>query len=118
MNTVVRDILKAFTDGLDDLAQEYNEETVVFMKMLENIYKKDHLDIKTKELISVAIAAYARCEYSIVYHVYKAFEAGAEKEEIMEAGFVATAYGGGPSMAYMATLLKDSVEEFEKDFRK
>ncbi len=76
------------------------------------------VDVKTKELISVAIAAYNRCEYCIVYHVYKAFEAGATKEEILDAAMVAVAFGGGPSMAYTSTLLKDSIKEFESDFKK
>lgn len=76
------------------------------------------VDVKTKELISVAIAAYNRCEYCIVYHVYKAFEAGATKEEILDAAMVAVAFGGGPSMVYTSTLLKDSIKEFESDFKK
>ncbi len=34
----------------------------------------------------------------------------------MEAAMVSVAFGGGPSMAYSVTLLKDAVDEFEKDF--
>ncbi len=30
---------------------------------------------------------------------------------------VAVAFGGGPSIAYSVTLLKDSIDEFEKDFK-
>ena len=67
--------------------------------------------------MSVAIGAYNRCEYCIVFRVYKALEAGASREEIIEAAMVAVAFGGGPSMAYSVTLLKASIDEFEKDFR-
>ncbi len=118
MNTVVRDMLKSFTDGIDDLAKDYNKETIGFVNMSEEMRKTKHLDIKTKELISIAISTYARCEYSVVYHTYKALEAGATKEEIMESGFIATACGGEFTMAYMITLLKEGVEEFEKDFKR
>ena len=46
----------------------------------------------------------------------KAYEAGATREEILEAAMVAVAFGGGPSMAYTVTTLKDAVDEFEHDF--
>ena len=67
--------------------------------------------------MSVAIGCYNRCEYCIVYHSYKALEAGASKEEILEAAMVSVAFGGGPSMAYTVTLLQECIDEFEKDFK-
>jgi len=30
---------------------------------------------------------------------------------------VSVAFGGGPSMAYSVSYLKDSLDEFEKDFK-
>jgi len=117
MNTVVRDMLKSFSEGKDDLARAYKNETAGIVNMLDEIYKKNHLDVKTKELICVAISTYARTEYGIVCHAYKAFEANATKDEIMEAGFLATACGGEAALTYMVTLLKECVEEFEKDFK-
>ncbi len=117
MNTVIRDMLKSFSEGKDDLARVYNKETTGFVNMLEGIYKKKQLDIKTKALICVAISTYARSEYGVAYHTYKAFEADATKEEIMEAGFVAVACGGEMAWTYMVTLLKECVEEFEKEFK-
>lgn len=118
MNNVVRDILKTFSEGKDDLADKYSPQTKQFMGLLDEIYKKNHLESKTKELISVAISVYIRCDYSIVYHTYKAFEAGAVSDEIMEAGLTAIVFGGESVMAYTITILKDSIEEFEKDFKK
>jgi len=75
------------------------------------------LDVKIKELISVAIGVFSRCEYCIAFHVYKALEEGATRDEIMEAAMVAVAFGGGPTMAYSTTLVRDSIDEFEKDFQ-
>ncbi|MDD3890002.1 MAG: carboxymuconolactone decarboxylase family protein, partial [Syntrophomonadaceae bacterium] len=40
------------------------------------------------------------------------------REEILDAAMVAVAFGGGPSMAYTVTLLKDSLDEFAPDFNK
>ena len=114
----VRGMLNDFMGGFQCLSQTNPECVSAFMGLLDASYKEDALDVKTKELISIGIACYNRCEYCIVYHSYKAFEAGASKKEIMEAAMVAVAFGGGPSMAYSITLLKECIEEFEKDFQK
>jgi AhpD family alkylhydroperoxidase len=114
----VREMLNDFMGGLEIVGQTNGEHVGAFMNLLGTTYKPGALDTKTKELISVGIGAYNRCEYCIVFHVYKALEAGATPEEIMEAAMVSVAFGGGPSMAYSVTLLKDSIEEFKNDFNK
>ncbi len=113
-----REMLNDFMGGLQTVSQTNGAQVNAFMNLLGAAYQPGAMDTKTKELISVAVGAYNRCEYCIVFHVYKALEAGATPEEIMEAAMVAVAFGGGPSMAYTVTLLKDSVEEFRKDFNK
>lgn len=113
-----REYLKEFTEGLREVSKNNKEQVKAFMNLLGETYKPGVLDTKTKELISVAIAAYNRCEYCIAFHVYKALEAGATREEIMESAMVAVAFGGGPSMAYSVSLLKASIDEFESDFNK
>ncbi|EOD00307.1 carboxymuconolactone decarboxylase family protein [Caldisalinibacter kiritimatiensis] len=113
----VRQMLNDFTAGLEEVSKTNKEQVEAFMNLLGKAYEPQKLDVKTKELISVAIAAYNRCEYCIVFHVYKALEAGATREEILEAAMVAVAFGGGPSMAYTVTLVKQSLDEFEGDFK-
>jgi AhpD family alkylhydroperoxidase len=113
----VREILNSFVGGLDNLSKTNPKNVSSFMRLLGATYEPKALDMKTKELMSVAIGCYNRCEYCIVYHCYKAFEAGASKEEIMESAMVAVAFGGGPSMAYSVTLLQDCIDEFEEDFK-
>ncbi|MCJ8013610.1 carboxymuconolactone decarboxylase family protein [Paenibacillus sp. KQZ6P-2] len=117
MKKDVRQMLNDFTGGLQELSGTNPESVNAFMNLLGTNYADGALDTKTKELISVGIAAYNRCEYCIVFHVYKALEAGATRAQIIEAAMVAVAFGGGPSMAYSVTLLKDSIDEFEKDFK-
>jgi len=117
MKKDVREMLNSFTSGLGVLAETNGESVNAFMNLLGTNYAPGALDVKTKELISVGIGAYNRCEYCIVFHVYKALEAGATREEILEAAMVSVAFGGGPTMAYTVTLLKDAVDEFEKDFK-
>lgn len=113
----VREMLNSFTGGLGVLAETNGESVNAFMNLLGTNYAAGAMDVKTKELISVGIGAYNRCEYCIVFHVYKALEAGATREEIIEAAMVSVAFGGGPTMAYTVTLLKEAIDEFEKDFK-
>lgn len=113
-----RELLNDFMGGLQQVGTTNGEQVNAFMNLLGAAYKPGALDVKTKELISVAIGAYNRCEYCIVFHVYNALKAGATREEIMEAAMVAVAFGGGPSIAYSVTLLKQSIDEFEGDFKK
>ena len=113
----VREMLNSFVGWLGILSETNPENVNAFMGLLGTTYEPKALDLKTKELMSVAIGCYNRCEYCIVYHSYKAFEAGATKEEIIEAAMVSVAFGGGPSMAYSVTLLKDCIDEFQGDFK-
>lgn len=113
----VREMLNAFVGGLGNLGETNPDAVNAFMGLLGASYEPNAIDLKTKELISVAIGCYNRCEYCIVYHCYKALEAGASREEIVEAAMVSVAFGGGPSMAYSVTLLKECLDEFVKDFK-
>ncbi|MGI5985057.1 MAG: carboxymuconolactone decarboxylase family protein [Clostridiales bacterium] len=117
MSKNVRGLLNEFVGGLGNLGQTNESMANAFMGLMGAAYEPKLLDLKTKELISVAIGCYNRCEYCIVYHSYKAFEAGATKEEILEAAMVAVAFGGGPSVAYSVTLLNDCINEFQNDFK-
>ena len=59
------------------------------------------------------------CKYCIVVHVYNAYQAGATRQEILDAAMVAAGgFGAGPSMAYSSTYLLAAVNEFEHDFDK
>jgi AhpD family alkylhydroperoxidase len=117
MSSRARDLLNSFTNGLKEFGKEKDSHVKAFMSLLGSAYDPGAMDTKTKELISVALGLYNRCEYCIVFHVYKAFEHGATRDEIVEAAMVSVAFGGGPSMAYVVTLLKESLDEFENDFR-
>ncbi len=106
------DQLDAFLNGLQQMGNEAPGAVGAFMGLLKGCYAPGALDLKTKELIGVAICCCNRCKYSIVYHVHEALQAGATREEIVEAAMVAVAFGGGPSMAYVVTVLKETLDEF------
>lgn len=112
----VRTMLKNFENGLAQATKNNEAHVQSFMHLLGTTYNPGALDTKTKELISVAIGVYNRCEYCIVFHTYKAFEHGATRQEIIEAAMVSVAFGGSPTIAYVVTLLHECLDEFENDF--
>jgi AhpD family alkylhydroperoxidase len=114
----VRQILADFQNGVAGIQEANGAFVDSFLKVQEVTFADGALSTKQKELISVAIGALNRCQYCIVVHVYQAYEAGATRDEILEAAMVAIGgFGAGPSMAYSATVLLDAVNEFENDFK-
>ena len=63
------------------------------------------LDVKTKELIAVGCAHVLRCPYCIDHHVRLATKAGAGREEVAEAVWVAVAMGAGACAAHAAIAM-------------
>lgn len=63
------------------------------------------IDVKTKELIALAIGIAGRCDGCIGFHTEAAIRHGASREEIVETIGVATYMGGGPSYVYGAQAL-------------
>lgn len=64
------------------------------------------LDVKTKELIALAVAISVRCDGCIAYHMNAAVNAGISREELQEMIGVCMLMGGGPSMVYGAQALE------------
>jgi len=87
-------------------------------KYYSEMYTPGALDVKTKELVAVAIALMLNCKYCIAYHTREAIKTGATREELMEMGFVVATFGGGPAMGYASVTLKDSIDAFEGDYEK
>jgi len=71
--------------------------------------KTGHLDAKTRELISLAVAVTTRCDGCITVHVGQALKHGATREEIAEALGVAIAMNAGAALVYSARAM-DAVE--------
>lgn len=113
-----RKALNQLMKGLEAMHTEQEAPTKALFSLLGAAYAHDSaLGVKVKELISVGIAVRIRCEYCIIYHVYKALEAGAKRGEIMETAMIAVAMGGVPAMTYAATLVRNCLDEFEPDFQ-
>ena len=64
------------------------------------------LDAKTRELISLAVAATTRCDTCIGLHAQAASEAGASRAELLEALGVAISLNSGAALVYSSRILE------------
>lgn len=94
-----------------DLQKAYPSETNSFLNFMQKAEGGPVLDMRIKELINVALAVAAQCEWCIALHVNHALHAGATRDEIMSAGFMAVVMHGGPAMMYLIPL-RQALDEF------
>lgn len=113
----MKDIKRAMEDmgyGMEALGKSNPEAFGALNGFIGAALADGAVSVKTKELIAIAISVYSRCEYCIVGHAANALKAGCTRQEILEAATVATAFGGGPTMAYSSAVLVAALDEFEQ----
>lgn len=95
---------KAVLDGLSPLHRQLRHAIPEVYKGFNEFHKAAFtagaLDVKTKELIALAIAVIERCDGCIASHAQAAARAGATKQEAAEAIGVAFLMNGGPATIY------------------
>ena len=84
-----------------------------FRALNEAVFADGALLAKTKQLIAVAAAHVTQCPYCIRGHTRAALRAGATREELMEAIWVAAEMRAGAAYAHSALAL-DAMDEFDK----
>jgi len=77
-----------------------------FGGFFQAVMKDGALSKREKELISVAIALSVRCEPCIHLHVKSCLEAGATREQVLEAAAVAVVMQGGPTFTLVPEVIK------------
>lgn len=84
-----------------------------FRALNDAVFAEGALPGKTKQLIAVAAAHVTQCPYCIRGHTRAALKAGATREEIMEAIWVAAEMRAGAAYAHSALAL-DAMDRFEQ----
>lgn len=93
------------------------EQAEAWKNFSETVFKAGALDAKTKQLIAVAVAHVTQCPYCIRGHIPGALKAGASKEEIMEAIWVAAEMRAGGATAHTMVAM-GAIEEYESSENK
>ncbi len=100
---------KAFLPGVRGSVAalaEASPETVSAYRQVCAVGAKDgHLDAKTRELISLAVAVTTRSDGCIAAHTKAAIDLGAKREEVAEALGVAIAMNTGAAVGYAARVM-------------
>lgn len=98
-------VLKALSAQRRELVPE---TSAAFQAFQGKVFADGALDRKTKELIAVAAAHITQCHWCIQAHTRGALRAGATKEQLMEAVWVATEIRAGG--AYMhSNIMLDTI---------
>ncbi len=75
------------------------------------------LDVKTKELIALAISVAMMCDPCIAFHAQSAVRNGAIRDEIMETMGMAVYMGAGPAVMYAAQAV-EAYDQFKAQANK
>jgi AhpD family alkylhydroperoxidase len=78
------------------------------------VFAEGALSPKTKQIIAVAVAHVTQCPYCIRGHTKAALNAGATKQELMEAIWVAAEMRAGGTYAHSALMIVEVDESSEK----
>ena len=105
-----REKLNEISSLIGKLQADYPSETDALLRFMNKAEGGKALTIREKELINVGLAVAAQCEWCIAIHVQHAIEAGASRDEVVEAGFMAVVMHGGPALMYLTPLL-EAVDE-------
>lgn len=93
-------------EGVGKLAQLSPDTVQGYMTASGSGKKTGHLDEKTRQLISLAVAVTTRCDGCISVHSNEALKAGATREEVAEALGVAVAMNAGAALVYSTRALE------------
>lgn len=103
--------LDDIADLVGRLQEHYPVETNAFLSFMQKAEHGKALSILQKELINVGLSVAAQCDWCIAIHVQHAVAAGATRDQVIEAGFMAVVMHGGPALMYMKPLL-DALDAF------
>ena len=76
-----------------------------FQALSKGALAEGHLDLKTKEMLALAIGISQQCDGCIGFHVKKLVELGCTREELAEVLGVCIYMGGGPKLMYAAEAM-------------
>ena len=103
-------LLQDFQATAKTLSKETPDQLGGFMKLMHAVEGEGVLPEKTKHLALVALSVANQCTTCIAVHVNGAVKAGADREEILEAAWLAVLMGGGPKLTYMQYVLRELAE--------
>jgi len=112
MSEQTKAFFEKFKRDVAKMKQQTPDAVSGFGTLFSKIMKDGALTLREKELIALGIGVVLRCEPCIRLHVQKCLDAGATKEQILEAASVAVVMGGGPAYTHIP-LVMDTLETLQ-----
>jgi AhpD family alkylhydroperoxidase len=112
MTADAKDCLEKARSDMSKLKEQAPDVVSGFSGLFAKVMKAGALSVHQKELIAVGISVNQRCGPCINAHVKKCLDAGAGKEQILEAAGVAVMMGGGPAYTHLP-LVVDAIEALQ-----
>ena len=95
-----------FQKDMGEMKQQTPDLLSGFSALFSKVIKDGALTVREKELIALGIGMAEQCEPCIMMHIKKALEAGATKEQVLEAAAVAVVMDGGPAYMHIPVVIK------------
>ena len=112
MGNEVKEFFEKFKNDAAKMKEQIPDTVNGFAGLFGKVMKDGAISLKEKEYIALGIAVAQRCTPCIVAHTKKCFEAGATKEQILEAASVAVVMNGGPAYMHIPVVM-DTLEALE-----
>ena len=112
MSGEVKKFIEDFGKSVEQMKAQAPDIVSGFGGLFGKVMKAGALDVKTKELIALGVGLAVRCLPCIYLHVQKCLQAGASRQEILEAAGVVVMMQGGPSYTHVPEVIK-ALDELE-----
>lgn len=113
MESQVEEFFEKFKNDVARMKEQTPDTVNGFAGLFGKIMKDGALSLREKELVALGIGVAGRCAPCIRLHVQKCLDAGATKEQILEAASVAVMMGGGPAYTHIPVVM-EALEWLEK----
>jgi len=101
------------TRSMQKLEEEFPRQREAFGRLMTSAMADGAIPAKYKYLIAVALAVASHCEWCIGLNTMRALKAGATRQEILEACWVAVYMGAGPNLTFTQEVMQ-ALEDFKE----
>ncbi|MDI9615011.1 carboxymuconolactone decarboxylase family protein [Methanothermobacter sp.] len=112
LERIHRESYRKLRDELEDVAPDLSRFVVEFA--YGDIYSRDALDLKTRELVTLAALTVLGAEKQLKGHVKGALNAGCSREEIIEVLIQMAVYAGFPAAINGVTAAAEVFREMDE----
>jgi AhpD family alkylhydroperoxidase len=105
MANEIKEFFENYRNGVAKMKEQAPDLVNAFGGFFSKVMKDGALSVMQKELITLSIGVTQCCAPCIRLHIQQALEAGATKEQILEAAAVAVLMGGGPAYTQIPIVI-------------